>query len=92
MKGRKTGGRMKGVQNKTTREVKAVIAELVRETAPKLAAWLSEIEDPYKRFDIYLKVLEFDLPKLARTEHTTDPSAKGDALVTVLFTAARPPE
>lgn len=70
MKGRKTGGRTRGVPNKATGEVRAVIADLAKATAPRLASWLDEIDDPAKRFDLFLKMLEYDLPKLQRTELT----------------------
>jgi hypothetical protein len=30
--------------------------------------WLAEIEDPAKRLDLYLRLLEYHIPKLARTE------------------------
>jgi hypothetical protein len=35
-----------------------------------MGVWLAEIDDPAKRLDLYLRALEFHVPKLARQEHT----------------------
>jgi hypothetical protein len=46
-KGKKTGGgSRKGVPNKATADVRAAIATLAEECAPKLIDWLREVEDP----------------------------------------------
>jgi hypothetical protein len=41
-KGRKTGGRPKGVPNKVTSEAKAIFGALLNKLAPEAEAWLRE--------------------------------------------------
>lgn len=70
-KGKKTGGgSRKGVPNRATADVRAAIAMVASETAPKLSAWLAEIEDPAKRLDVFIKLIEYHIPKLSRAELT----------------------
>jgi hypothetical protein len=70
-KGKKTGGgSRKGVPNKATTDVRAAIALLASRNVSRLEAWLLEIEDPAKRVDLFLRAIEYHIPKLARTELT----------------------
>ena len=72
-KGRKTGGgSRKGKPNKVTAEVRAVIAEIAKANAPKVQGWLDSVakDDAAKALHLYLQLLEYDIPKLARQEHT----------------------
>lgn len=71
----KTGGRVAGVPNKSTAEMKAAIAAFTSGSSEHLTNWLNEIEDPAKRLDLYFKALEYHIPKLARTEVAGDPNA-----------------
>ncbi len=64
----KTGGRKKGVQNKATRDVREAIAAFAQDNVERMSAWLNEIEDPAKRLDLYLRALEYHVPKLSRAE------------------------
>ena len=66
----KLAGRVKGVPNKATADVRAAIAKVAENTAPKIEAWLEAIEDEAKRFDLFLKMLEYHVPKLGRVELT----------------------
>lgn len=70
-KGVKTGGRQKGTPNKTTKEFRQAIADMMQFTGPKMAGWLDQVAatDPAKAFDLALKAAEYHIPKLARTEH-----------------------
>ena len=65
-------GRPKGAVNKTTADVRAAIASLAKDNASKAQGWLDEVaeKDPAKALDLYLRLLEYDIPKLARSEHT----------------------
>lgn len=63
-------GKPKGVQNKATTTVREAIAKMAEETAPAFVGWMHEIDDPAKRCDIWLKAIEYHIPKLARTEVT----------------------
>ena len=69
-KGIKTGGRKVGVGNKTTVDVRNAIALIAQDNAGNFARWLGEValEDPGKAADLYLKAIEYHIPKLARSE------------------------
>ena len=68
----KTGGRKAGVGNKTTVDVRNAIALIAQDNAGNFARWLNEVasEDPAKAADLYLKAIEYHIPKLARSETT----------------------
>ena len=68
--GYKAGGRTKGVPNKVTTDVRAAIAVFAQANVGKMEEWLLEIEDPAKRLDLYLRAIEYHLPKLGRMEVT----------------------
>ncbi len=68
-------GRVKGVPNKVTAHAKAAIALFAEGNSKHLQRWLKQIETDdgaLAAMDTYLKVLEYHLPKLGRTEHTGD--------------------
>lgn len=68
--GRKTGGRATGVPNKATADVRAAIALIAEGNVHAVESWIMAIEDPAKRVDCFLRMLEYHIPKLGRTEHT----------------------
>lgn len=57
---------MKGTPNKSTREVREAIAEFARANVAHMGKWLMEIDDPAKRLELYLRALEYHIPKLTR--------------------------
>lgn len=65
-------GRPKGVPNKSTALVREAIAKMAEENAENFNQWLTQVaaESPEKACDIYLKAIEYHIPKLARTEVT----------------------
>jgi hypothetical protein len=65
-------GRPKGSPNKSTAIVREAIAKMADENADKFAEWLTQVAatSPEKACDIYLKAIEYHIPKLARTEVT----------------------
>lgn len=72
-KGQKPGpGRPKGLPNKATQTAREAIAKFVDGNADRLAGWLDEIaaESPEKAFRAFMDVVEYHVPKLARTELT----------------------
>ena len=69
-KGCKTGGRRKGTPNKAAKDVREAISLIAQGKIDAFESWLAEIEDPAKRCDIFLRVIEYHVPKLARTELT----------------------
>lgn len=73
--GVKYGGRQKGTPNKSTALAREAIARFVDGNAEKLQGWLDEIaetEGPKAAFECFMDVVEYHVPKLARTEHSGD--------------------
>jgi hypothetical protein len=81
--GRKTGGRREGTPNKATQDVRAAIAVFAEANVNKLQAWLDRIgvDDPAKAADLYVRVLEYHVPKLARTELSGEVAIRGRLLI-----------
>jgi hypothetical protein len=65
-------GRQKGVPNKSTAAVREAIAKMAELNAPRFSNWLDQVaaKSPEKACDIYLRAIEYHIPKLARTEVT----------------------
>jgi len=65
-------GRHKGLPNRATQAVREAIARMAEENAENFNLWLSQVAatSPEKACDIYLKAIEYHIPKLARTEVT----------------------
>ena len=76
----KWGGKAKGTPNKATAEARQAIASFVDSNAHRLTEWLDAIADgdpdndvkpnPGKAFELFQSVIEYHVPKLARTENT----------------------
>lgn len=66
VKGR--SGRTVGTPNKVTRDVREAIATFAQDNVEKMSEWLNQIDDPAKRLDLYLRALEYHVPKLSRAE------------------------
>ena len=88
---RKGRGRPKGSPNKTATAVRDAIKELADGNAHKVQEWLDMVAmgdeslgvkpAPDKAVDLWLKIVEYNLPKLARTEVTGEDG--GDVRVAV---------
>lgn len=65
-------GRPKGSVNKATARVREAIANMADDNAENFGIWLAEVaaKSPEKACDIYLRAIEYHIPKLARTEVT----------------------
>lgn len=63
-------GRKLGVPNKSSRDVREAIAEFARANVDQMSEWLEAIPDPARRMDLYLRAIEYHIPKVARTEIT----------------------
>jgi hypothetical protein len=65
-------GRPKGAPNKSTAIVREAIARMAEDNAENFNKWLTDVaaSSPEKACDIYLKAIEYHIPKLARTEVT----------------------
>ena len=65
-------GRPKGAINKTTAEVRDAIAAFASANVGNMGEWLNAIDSPEKKLDLFLRAIEYHVPKLARTEHAGD--------------------
>jgi hypothetical protein len=73
-------GRPKGTPNKATADARAAIALFVDNNAHRLTGWLDAVAsgdvandikpNPAKAFEMFQSVIEYHVPKLARTELT----------------------
>jgi hypothetical protein len=68
--GNKLGGRKPGSLNRSTEEMKITIARAVNNTLNTISADLEAIKkkDPERAIELALKLMEYSLPKLSRTE------------------------
>lgn len=76
-------GNRKGVPNKTTVDVREAIATFAQANVEHMGAWLNAIDDPAKRLDLYLRALEYHVPKLARVDTTHSGEVTVNAFVTL---------
>lgn len=69
-KGVKTGGRAKGTPNRATADVREAIATLLQSNVEHMSGWLTQVaaDDPGKALDLVVKLAEYHIPKLARSE------------------------
>lgn len=71
--GERRGGRGKGTPNKATLHAREAIARFVDGNAHRLNGWLDEIaanDGPKAAFQCFSDLIEYHVPKLARTEIT----------------------
>jgi len=61
-------GRTAGTPNKVTRDVREAMAVFCQNNVDSLHLWVSQVDDPAKRADLFLRALEYHVPKLNRTE------------------------
>lgn len=72
---KKPRGRPPGVPNKATQAAREAIAKFVDDNTPRLQRWLDQIEadpklGPAVAFRCVQELIEYHVPKLARTELT----------------------
>lgn len=65
-------GRPKGIPNKTTKQIREAYQKLTEDNLDRMSIWISQVasEDPAKAMDIMIRLSEYIIPKLARTEVT----------------------
>mgnify|MGYP001419204736 CR=1 FL=1 len=68
----KVGGRKKGIENRTTKEAREILDQILFAEIDNVAAALKEIRDKNKMayLDMYSKLLAYSLPK--KTDITSD--------------------
>tara|TARA_B100001564_G_C20658897_1_gene680592 strand:- start:375 stop:662 length:288 start_codon:yes stop_codon:yes gene_type:complete len=73
-KGNQLAGSRKGIPNKTTAEIRNAFQLLVEDNLDNMKVWLSDVaqEDPERALEIILKMSEYIVPKLSRTEVKAD--------------------
>lgn len=71
-------GRPKGVPNKATTEAREAIAAFVEGNVGRLNGWLEAIaeKNPKDAYECFMSVVEYHIPKLARTESKTEHSGE----------------
>ena len=69
--GKKFGGRQKGTPNKLTKEIRALLKNIINEELEALQDKL-ELLDTKQRLEIMIKLLPYVLPRVNPTSHTTD--------------------
>jgi|TARA_R110000751_G_scaffold78796_1_gene159026 hypothetical protein len=69
-KGNQLAGSRKGVPNKASHEIREAFEMLMTDNLDNMKRWLSDvaIEDPERALNIMIKMAEFIVPKLQRTE------------------------
>ena len=85
------GGRSNGTPNKVTADVRAAIAAFAEPNVAKLQTWLDAVaeRDPAKAADLFVRVLEYHVPKFARSEVAQEVRKEPQA-IRIVF--APPPE
>ena len=77
-KGNQLAGNRKGIPNKSTQEIRNAFQLLVESNLDNMKTWLSDVasEDPERALEIILKMSEYIVPKLSRTEIKADVTDK----------------
>lgn len=70
--GNKLGGRKPGSVNKTTASIKEAYQALLENNLDNISQWLARVaeKDPARATELVIKLSDFVVPKLARTEVT----------------------
>jgi hypothetical protein len=76
-------GRKPGVPNRATAAVREAIALFAEQNVGKLQGWLDRVaaRDPAKAAELFVRVLEYHVPKLARTELSGEIGVRGKLVI-----------
>jgi len=82
-------GRKKGSTNKATLDVRKAVAMVAEKNAHKIDGWLTRIarKHPERAMELYLRMLEYHIPKLTRTEIVKPPGGGGRVIDSSQLTA-----
>ena len=63
-------GKKKGTLNKNTKAIREAYQKLTEDNLDNMSIWISQVagDDPAKALDIMIRLSEYIIPKLARTE------------------------
>jgi len=75
-------GRPKGSKNKATGELREFVNDFIKENTDKIQNDFDSL-DPKERIDTLIKLLEYSLPKLNRTELSTDSEREENKVVII---------
>lgn len=93
-------GRPKGIPNKATKDAREAIGAFVDGNAHRLSGWLDQVAEgipkadddgywvqpnPAKAFEMFQSVVEYHIPKLARTEVSGKDGGPIEQSLTVTF-------
>lgn len=90
-----SGGSRRGIPNKSTARAKEALAAFVDNNADRLQGWLdqiAEVEGPKEAFRAFTDLLEYHVPKLARTEHTGPEGGPQEHLMSIAILPVKPRE
>ncbi len=73
-RGQKTGGRDKGTPNKVTKLLRELVTGLTEDLYEDVLRDVTKLT-PKERVDVWVKLLEYGLPKLQRVENKIDLSS-----------------
>lgn len=70
--GDRRAGRPKGTPNRATADVRMAMAQLAEGNIERVQKWLDRVarKDPARALDLFLRLLEYYIPKLQRSEFT----------------------
>lgn len=90
-KPKKRRGRKTGTKKEVTDEARRAISAFVNKNSGKLQRWLDDVavNDPEKAFQLFMSVVEYHIPKLARVDNTVE--HKGDVTFVVNTGIPAPP-
>lgn len=74
-KRKKTGGRQKGTPNKTTKVTRETISDILEGMLPQVTKDIAEL-DPAERVKVFIKLSEFNIPKLQSVQIDMEVGAK----------------
>lgn len=69
-------GSRKGIPNKSTARVRAAVSRIAEQNIDKVQDWIEAIDDPKQRLDLFIRLLEYHIPKLARVESKVEVEAE----------------
>jgi hypothetical protein len=70
--GSNPGGRPRGAVNKVTKDIRSAYQQLVEFNLENMSAWLAQVaaDNPEKAFELMIKLSDYVIPKMQRTEIT----------------------
>ena len=81
-KGNTGGGRTKGSKNKATGELREFVNDFINNNRESLQNDFEALE-PKEPIDTLIKLMKYSLPKLNRTELSTDTEREGNKVVII---------